>query len=922
MADGMEPSLYRYIWRHSRRAQVVILLLVLGALPIYFASLNLPRMIVNGPIAGEGFGNGDPPAVFGRITLPFTDGAVVLFDGLVLDRTGMLIALALVFLGLVLINGLFKFVINTFKGLLGERLLRRLRYELVDRILRFPPQHFRRVKTSEIATMVKDEVEPLGGFIGDAFVLPLYQTGLAFTALIFIMVQSVSLGLLALGIVLIQAFLIPKLRQPILVLGRQRQLAARDLAGRVGEIVDGIHEIRTHDGTNYTRADITARLGTIFRIRADLFRRKFFVKFLNNFLSQVTPFLFYLVGGILVIRGQMDIGQLVAVIAAYKDLPAPIKELINWDHQRHDVQIKYEQVVDHFNPDGLLPAERQAPPEADVPSIDGAIRFQNVDLIDESGARYLESISFSVHPGQRVGVVGPLGGGKEFLGSLLARTSAPTDGEITIGSRDLNDLPDHVVGRRLAYVASEAFLFPMSVRENVILSLRHEPVIDEVPSDEDIRRQWERERREAAAAANAPFSLHTDWIDYASAGAKGPEDLDERILEIAETVDLTEDLYEFGLRGIADSARVPGVDQRLLEARKRIAARLEAETKGRMIELFEPGRFNRNATLGENILFGTPRGPAFAPGHIAAHPYMREILARVELADDLVEMGLEIAGTMVEIFTDLPADHEFFDQFSFISSRNLPDFQALTNRLSRMGLGATTAEERQRLKALAFPYIETRHRLGLITRRIEDKVLAARELFAKELPLDLRDAVEFFDPDRPSATASVLDNLLLGRISYGQAGARKTVRRVVSEVLDELDLTQVVLCLGLDHEVGAGGRRLTAAQRQKVAFARALIKRPDYLVVDMALATLDAPAQNRILDRVLTASETRGVVWTLARPEMSAQFDHVVVIEGGRIVEQGSYETLTASEGVLESMVDRSVARKTRRKEKNNGPER
>jgi putative ABC transport system ATP-binding protein len=49
-------------------------------------------------------------------------------------------------------------------------MLRRLRYELTDRVLRFPLIHFRKVKQAEVATMIKDEVEPLGGFIGDAFI--------------------------------------------------------------------------------------------------------------------------------------------------------------------------------------------------------------------------------------------------------------------------------------------------------------------------------------------------------------------------------------------------------------------------------------------------------------------------------------------------------------------------------------------------------------------------------------------------------------------------------------------------------------------------------------------------------------------------------------------------------------------------------
>ena len=71
------------------------------------------------------------------------------------------------FLALVLINGAFKYRINTLKGRLGERMLRRLRYELYARVLRFPLPRFRKVSQGEIIPMITAEVEPLGGFIGD-----------------------------------------------------------------------------------------------------------------------------------------------------------------------------------------------------------------------------------------------------------------------------------------------------------------------------------------------------------------------------------------------------------------------------------------------------------------------------------------------------------------------------------------------------------------------------------------------------------------------------------------------------------------------------------------------------------------------------------------------------------------------------------
>ena len=117
------------------------------------------------------------------------------------------------------------------------------------------------------------------------------------------------------------------------------------------------------------------RLGILFRTRFEYFQRKFLTKFVNNLLAQVTPFLFYTVGGYLVIVGRLDIGALVAVIAAYKDLPDPVKELIDWDQERLDVSIKYGQVIEQFSAEDITPAEVQRVlPTPELPrrgSIDG-----------------------------------------------------------------------------------------------------------------------------------------------------------------------------------------------------------------------------------------------------------------------------------------------------------------------------------------------------------------------------------------------------------------------------------------------------------------------------------------------------------------------------------------------------------------------
>src|SRR3954469_10349921 len=389
----MERSLFGFIIRFSKRDQLLIVPLVVASMVVYYLLLDLPKTIINQAIQGSAFKQSD----------------TIHWLGLDLQRIPYLLALSVLFLGLIVLNGWLKFQINTMKGWMGERMLRRLRFALFDYILRFPLARFRRVKAAEMATMIKDEGEPLGGFIGEAIITPLFLGGQAVTAMAFILYQHWVLGLVALGMVGVQAFIIPRMRKRLLVLGRERQLTARALAGRIAEAVDGAAEIHANDTSNYERAEISARLGRIFRIRFELYQRKFMVKFLNNFLSQVTPFLFYTVGGYLVIMGRLDIGALVAVIAAYKDLPGPVKELIDWDQQRLDVEIKYNQVVEQFTAEEVAPAEIQALiPAPELPR-SGKLRATGVTLIDDSGVRLLDSVSLEVGVDEHVAIVGRQG---------------------------------------------------------------------------------------------------------------------------------------------------------------------------------------------------------------------------------------------------------------------------------------------------------------------------------------------------------------------------------------------------------------------------------------------------------------------------------------------------------------------------------
>ena len=901
----MERGLFGFIFRYSKREQLLIVPLVIASMVILFASLDLPKTIVNEPIQGKRFPNPDSTVTFMRIApdLPgFLGGQRVLYEGVALERTPYLIVLSLTFLALIVVSGLLKLQINTMKGWMGERMLRRFRFMLFDRILRFPLPHFRRVKAAEMATMIKDEVEPLGGFIGEAIITPLFLGGQALTALFFILYQHIYLGLIAFFMVVVQAVIIPRMRRRLLVLSKERQITARQLAGRIAECVDGAVEIHAHDTSNYERAEISARLGKMFLIRFELFQRKFMIKFLNNFLSQVTPFLFYLVGGYLAIVGRLDIGTLVAVIAAYKDLPSPIKELIDWDQQRMDVQIKYTQVVEQFTTDDLAQPELQQLIDAPSLPTQGTVRASNLSLLDESGSKVLDGVSFEYSLTDHVAIVGNTGGGGSELVQVLSRLVPPSSGTIEMGGIDITRAPEAVTGRAIAYVGSAAYLFPVSVRDNLLYGLKHRPV-REATYEGDALGKREIELREAARAGNSTYDIRADWIDYEAAGVSGAQEMDARILEVLKAVDLEETIFEVGLRSAVNAAQIPGLSDSVLRARGTMRERLNQPGIQELVEQFDLARYNRNATLAENLLFGTPVGKSFDVDNLAQNPYVRKVLEETGLAGDLLKVGHKLAETMVELFSDLPPGHELFERFSFIQHDDLPHVKDILAQVADVGLDRIDEEDRNTLLALPFKMISARHRLGLIDEAFEVRILEARRQFAQNLPPEMRGAIEFFDPAKFIGAASLQDNILFGKIVTGQAEGAARIGRLIREIVDELDLRPLVVKIGLDYQVGTGGARLLAADRQKIAIGRAILKRPVVLVLDQAAAVLDPTSQNRLLAKVLESRKQGGVYWVLNRVDLAERFGHVLMMEKGRLVERGKFADLKSSGGALTKLL-------------------
>ena len=330
--------------------------------------------------------------------------------------------------------------------------------------------------------------------------------------------------------------------------------------------------------------------------------------------------------------------------------------------------------------------------------------------------------------------------------------------------------------------------------------------------------------------------------------------------------------------------------------RKAFRERLASENLDEVVVPFKSGVYNPEATVSENLLFGAATGPLLDSSSLAKDAYFLSVLESSGLTETFYKMGLEIAENVVELFRDLPPDHPFFQNLPFMTSDQLPEYQALLKRAQGKSFPALTEADRTRVLALTFPYVEPQHRFGVLTPEIMARIVDMRHAFLRDLPDRLKGSIEPYDPERYNTAASLLDNVLLGRIAHQHSDEGDHIRRIVREVLTEQGLREDVIDMGLAFNAGVGGRRLSAGMRQKVNLARALIKRSDYLILNRPLSALDQQEQRSIAVNLLERSRKMAykpaVVAVLSTPSLAALFDKVMVFERGAPVATGPYSKL------------------------------
>jgi ABC-type multidrug transport system fused ATPase/permease subunit len=817
--------------------------------PLLYLTLELPKRIVNDAISAE--------------------SDVAFFFGIEMDRVSFLMVLCGLFLLSVLVHGIMKMRINTMKGILSERLLRRLRYTLISRILRFPAPYFERTSQGELVSMVTSESEPMGGLMGDAVAQPVLQAGQMLTILGFLFLQSFAFGIAACALIPLQAWLIPRMQKKINQLNKKRVVQVRALAAEIGEGAAGAATLRTNGGWRYRMAMISARLGTLYELRFEIFQRKFFMKFANNFIGQLTPFFFYGIGGYLAIKGEITVGALVAALAAYKDLASPWKELLAYYNQSQDMSLRWETITERFAPSGMIDKDLFEQTPQTIPTLKGDIVLKDVTVQDSDGNTVLDEISAVFEAGKTIAITAPSDEDRRALAEVLIREVTPVSGNVTIASHDMTKLHQATIAKRIGHATSRPTMFLGSFGDNIVLPLRLQPEGGDDTSDLAL---------ESVRAGNSGDDMSANWVDIADADGVVESDLRAWWLTLIKGMEIDGTLFKRGIEQRLHPETHGALSDALVALRPQVAAAIKAAGLEDKVHFFDLETYNPTLPVAENLIFATPL-QYMTPDLLRQQADFLELLSALGIEDDLLELGVDMVDLLRQIFGMDGTDHPMFRKLGL----DVETFENAAAVMPEHQQGATLSQH-EKVSMLAVPFAISAEKLGsAFPDDIIERVLQIRQAHGPALQASMEGVFSPIAIDQPVAGLSVLENALFGKIAEQTGSKSEELRDLIADEMHKAGLDGLVLDLIFDMPLTLGGANLPASLTEPLAVSRATIKRPDILVLDSVLASYDSTVRQGLAAKLRTLLPDTTIICLESSFAESDGFDAQFAMQNGRI---------------------------------------
>lgn len=381
-----------------------------------------------------------------------------LFGGVdYLKRNIWILAVAIIVIALVM--AIFQYGVTYFNQRANQSLMRRMRNCLFSHIQRLPLRWHIEHQTGDIIQRCTSDADAISNFISNQLVYLFRIIIIVVLSLTFMFITNVKLAAIAL------AFVPVLVGSSLIVYSRARKSFKKCdeeegvLSTIAQENLTGVRVVRAFGREKYERDKFEKQnvYYTGLWVKVMHFMSVYWTS--NDLLAALQGMVLLIVGTLFCIHNEMTPGELVAFISYNTMLMGPVRQLGRIISNMSRAGVSIARIGEIMN------AEEEEYGEAG--KLSGDIEFKNVGFSYEDGKPVLHDVSFKVPQGSTLGILGSTGSGKSTLMYLLDRLYPVTDGTITIGGQDINDIPPATIRSNIGFVLQEGYLYTGTIADNI-----------------------------------------------------------------------------------------------------------------------------------------------------------------------------------------------------------------------------------------------------------------------------------------------------------------------------------------------------------------------------------------------------------------------------------------------------------------------
>ena len=387
-----------------------------------------------------------------------------LVDDVILGRQPGLLAGAIVLLiGCLVAEKLARLLEDFYFARFEQNITLDIQQDLIDRVLHFPKSFFDDKQTGYLQSRLTEDVDGIRWFFSSTIV-HVISNGLRFLGgIVFLFYLewrlSIAVVILLPGLVWLIRFFSGKIH----ILSHQAMEQKADVSGQVQESLAGASHMKAYAHEGRTRNQLMSSFKKAFQINLEQRVINSIAGLSINAMPGVARIITLAVGAFWVIKGQWTIGSLLAFQAYLAYVFGPAQFLASSNLQFQKALAALQRVSALFD---IVPEDNREHGRR-IDRLEGAIEFKNVSFGYNGSESVLQDISFQIHPGQRVALVGPSGIGKTTLVSLILRFYRASRGEIFFDDLPAGDYNTGSLRRRLGYVSQNPKILTGTVLENL-----------------------------------------------------------------------------------------------------------------------------------------------------------------------------------------------------------------------------------------------------------------------------------------------------------------------------------------------------------------------------------------------------------------------------------------------------------------------